>query len=431
MRIRSVHLLLALLSIMLSSPTLFSQGFGLTAGNRALARNGLYLAGTVGSATALLNPAGLVYLPGRALELTIGDWYGQFAYERSPQDRFRSYREHNFNFSAGVYWTLAPRFSAALTFSRPADYQVNWPFALVFTKGVSTTLAAFDMFNRIQIEAISPALAWRFGRFALGVTASAYHLRQHTAFPLANQEWYQNRGEAAYQFEYEQDAWTSGVQLGLLATLSEKVRLGGTVRSAYKAALSGEATSRMLADLDGAATRVDLSGDFEMPWVWGAGLVYQLGKSWELNLDAAYSLWANTRNNFDFQFNDSRWQSRLTEVDGVTGLRGSSFPLAFANSMDLGFGFEYAPPQGLAYRAGYRYSQSPNSAESYSMLFPSVDAHSLSLGIGYQDGNFAIDAALAYTLGVTAAIAAAENSNSPGKYDVKALVPIVTVQNKF
>lgn len=431
MRSRSVYFFTVMFGVMLLSQTALPQGVGLTPSGRTLARNGLYLAGTEGLATAITNPAGIAYLHGRALELSIMDQRGQYDYENSTQGLFRSHRENNYSFSGGAYWAVSPRLTAAFAYYRPLDYEVNWPFALVFTKDVSTTLAAFNMFNRIQIDAVSPSLAFRFGSVAFGVTANVYRLRQHTAFPLANNEWYQDHGEAAYQFEYKQDAWSYGFNFGMMATLSNKLRVGGMVRSAYDAALEGEATSQMLADLDGAATRVNLSANFEVPWALGAGLVYQLGDSWEMNLDAAYSLWANTQNSFDFQFSDSNWQTRLAEMDTVTGIRGSSFPLAFDNSIDVGLGFEYSPPQGLACRAGYRYSQSPNSAGTYSMLFPSVDQHWLSFGIGYQDGRFSLDASLAYAVGVSKAVAAAENSSSPGKYDSNALVPAVKLQYDF
>lgn len=431
MRSRCGRLSAVVLGVTLLCQNALSQEAGLTSGSRTLARDGLFFAGTDGMATAFANPAGIVYLAGRAVELAIVDQREQFEYESSTQGLFRSYRDDNFSFAGGAYWTVLQRVTAALTYHRPLDYQVNWPFALAFTKDVSTSLAAFSMFNRIQIEAISPSLGIRFDKVAIGLTANAYRLRQHAAFPLANKEWFQDRGEAAYQFEYKQDAWTHGFNLGMMATLSEKLRVGGTVRSAYDATLEGEAISLMMATLDSAATQTELSANFEMPWILGAGLVYQLGGSWEMNLDAAYGLWSNTQNSLDFKFSDSNWQNRLAEVDTVTGIRGSSFPLTYDNSLTVGVGFEYSPPQGLIYRAGYRFNQSPNSPGTYSMLFPNVDQHWLSFGIGYNDGYFSIDASLAYAFGISAAVDATENSGSPGRYDSNTLVPAVRFAYKF
>lgn len=431
MRTRSTCVLTLMVGAMLISQTALSRGIGFTPSGRTLARNGLFFAGTDGLATAIANPAGIIYLQGRALELAIVDRRDQYDYESAAPGLFRSYRENNYSVSAGAYWAFSPRFSAALMYYRPLDYQVNWPYALVFTNDISTTLAAFSMYNRIQFDAVSPSLGVRLGKLAFGATATAYRLRQHTAFPLANEEWYQDRGEAAYQFEYKQDAWTFGLNLGMMATLSENSRVGATVRSAYNATLEGEANSMMLAVLDSAASQVNLSADFEMPWILGAGLVYELGSSWEMNLDAAYTLWANTPNSFDFLFSDHNWQARLAAVDTVTGIRGSSFPLAFDNTLEIGLGFEYAPLQGLRYRAGYRYCQSPNSPESFSMLFPLVDQHWLSFGVGYREGSVALDASLAYAIGISEKITAVENPASPGKYDSNTLVPAVKLQYDF
>jgi long-subunit fatty acid transport protein len=182
--------------------------------------------------------------------------------------------------------------------------------------------------------------------------------------------------------------------------------------------------------LDTAATQVNLSANFEMPWA--------LARAWfisgaNLGNQSRRGLLPVGRHaeNLDFVFSDSKWQARLAQTDTVTGINASRFPLAFDNTIDVGLGFEYSPPQGLAYRAGYRYSQTPNSAATYIMLFPSVDQHWFTMGIGYKDGGISIDASLAYAIGVAAVITAAENPHSPGKYDSNAIVPAVTMQYNF
>lgn len=75
---------------------------------------------------------------GRALEFSILNRLERYAYDSTTQGLFRSHHENNYSFSGGAYWAVSPRLTAALAYYRPLDYEVNWPFALVFTKNVSS-----------------------------------------------------------------------------------------------------------------------------------------------------------------------------------------------------------------------------------------------------------------------------------------------------
>jgi len=263
------------------------------------------------------------------------------------------------------------------------------------------------------------------------MTANFYRVSQHTAFPQANELWFSGTGLSAYQFEFEQDGWAVGGNLGMMTDISERLRIGAVVRSAYKASLDGTATSQMFVDLDSARSTVNLSSDFEMPWVFGAGVVYKLNASMEFNLDASYSLWSSIQESYNFEFGSSVWETGLAQADTVTGIRGGTFALQYENTFDLGIGFEYAPPQGLAYRLGYRFSQSPNSEMTYNFLFPGVDQHWLSGGIGYSAENYTLSISLAYALGVAKEIRSSENPNAFGTYDSNTIVPVANLKYKF
>jgi long-subunit fatty acid transport protein len=433
MRSKISHFIVVLLGLVvvaqmaLAGGTEFFPGFG----GRTLARNGLYIAGIDGLTATVTNPAAIIYLKGRGLELSIIDRAEQQEFDSPTRGLFRSFRKNDFSLGGGAYWLLSPRFATAATYYRAADYQVEWPFAMVRTKENNVELLAFDMFNRIQSDAIVPTIAFHLYDIAFGLAVNVYHIRQHTAFPLANEEWYQDRGLSAYQFEYKQDAWAYGFSLGIMAPLSNKLRAAGMIRSGYKVTLKGDAKSRMLADLDSTATNANLSADFEMPWSFGAGLVYQLSEHVEMNVDATYSLWENVQKNFAFEFDNPHWQNRLAKVDTVTGIQASRFPLAFDNSINFGVGFEYAPAGELTYRAGYHFSQSPNSAATYSLFFPGVDQHRFSIGLGYKAESYAIDSSVSYSLGVSKKLSRADNAHSPGKYDSNNVVIGVNLQYQF
>jgi long-subunit fatty acid transport protein len=65
------------------------------------------------------------------------------------------------------------------------------------------------------------------------------------------------------------------------------------------------------------------------------------------------------------------------------------------------------------------------------MLFPVVDQHWFSIGIGYKNEHYSVDASLAYVLGVSQKLTGAENVYSPGRYAANAVVPAVNLQYSF
>lgn len=402
--------------------------FSPTFGGRTLALNGLYIAGTDGLTLCINNPAGLIYLNGKRLEFSVIDRVGQFQFSSDARGYFRSLRENDYSIGAGGYWVFSPRFAAAVIYYRAADYQVEWPFAHFFRKEGASVIGAFDLHNRLEIDAFGPTVAIRAGGFSVGLTADAYHVRHDLSLPLGNTAWYLDRGLAAYSLIYDQDAWSFGAHFGIMAELSTNTRFGAIIKSGYKASLSGTASSAFFAEVDSTASSVKVSSDFEMPWSIAAGLVHQLDEKISLNLDAAYTLWGSTQKSFDFAFNNSQWQARLAQVDTLTGVAAASLPLNLNNAFEAGVGVEYRTAREMTYRAGYRFSQSPNAPATYNMFFPAVDQHWFSVGLGYQAESYLLNVGVAYAFGVRTTAAPSGNSLSSGAYDAKNLVVAVNFQ---
>ncbi len=419
--------LLGIAEILPAGDTNFLPVFGA----RTFARNGLYFAGGDGLAAAAANPAALLRSSGRFLQFAVLDRAGR-QYLDSPADGlFRSFRANHFSFAGGAFWRMSESLAAGVAYYRAADFRVEWPFAMFREKPGSSVVLVFDLFNQLTIDAITPAAAFKLGRVAVGLSANLYRFTQRSDFPLANAGWYQNRGLSAYQVEYDQNAWAFGVNVGLSAELSNQFRVGGLVRTAYAADLEGEAVSNLLADLYGAPAQVALSSEFEMPWVMGVGLAYKIGARSELNLDAAYHLWGSTQDELRFTFSDAVWQTGLAATDTVTGFRGDRLPLNFDNTLELGIGYEFIYNEQWSYRASYRFSQSPNSAATYSLLLPGVHQHWFAAGIGYQSGRIALDAALAYAIGQAREIDSTVNSGVAGTYDSNVILPVVAIRYRL
>jgi len=435
MRIRNIilNVLICFISIIPLSFS-FSSDFTQLTGASSVARNGLGIVSFDGLSNVMTNPAGLASMNGRWFEVSGVDRLGQYDFDNIEKGLYRSFRSHHWGFNGGAFYSVDPSLALAIAYHRLIDYRIEWPFVLYWEKGTGHESLAFDMYNRLLIDAISPSVGVKFGKLSIGLTANIYWAKHRLAFPLGNDDWFNDQGEAGYQFSYKQDGWSYGGILGCLYQISENMRVGFKIQSMFEIGLDGEAKSSMFNDLDTTAVRPEIlqvSTDFKMPWVFGVGFALNMAQYIELNLDGALSLWDKTKNNLVFQFSDGEWNRQLDQTDSKTGIQVNMIPLELKNSFDLGFGISYTPPSKLSYRAGYRYNQSPISEATNSMFFPSLNQHWFSAGIGYHSGPFIFNASIAYGFGEQRKINAEDNPFWYGKYDSGVFIQSVSFGYSF
>lgn len=428
---RTKHILLSVLILFFFVGDIYAGGADLNVipGAKTLALDGLYFAGGNGLNSVLGNPAGLIKISNKYLELNIADIIGQQKFEGDTKGLHKSYKDDHFALGGGLAWSFSPNFIMALSYQRAINYNVNWPFIALQKSDSAFSVSAFELHNRIMVNAASVSGAIRFNKITLGVSLSAYQLEQETAFPRENPLWYDSVsvGLASYQFQYKEDAWTFGFGAGILFEVSNNLQVGIMARSGYSADLSGTAQSNMFGDIDSVTvSKVNLSSKYEIPWVFGAGLVFNLQENLKINIDLQYSLWGSTQKSINYSFNNPVWQNGLSDYDSLTGLRGDKLILDYNNSIDAGIGLDYLL-DNINLRAGYRFSQSPNSSSTYSYLFPSVNQNWITIGLGYSDENFTADLGLAYAFGVNKNITGTK-TNFDGTYDSNLVLPTITIR---
>ncbi len=427
---RAIKILVSILVLSLFTGNTYAGGAELNniPGAKSLSLDGLYFAGNDGLNSMLGNPAGLIKISNKYLELSIVDMIGQQKFEGETKGLHKSYEDDHFALGGGLAWSFSPDFIVGLSYGRAFNYNVDWPFLALQQTDSTSSISAFDLYNRIKINAASLSGALGFERFTVGVTVSAYQVKQETAFPQENPAWFDSvsTGMASYQFNYNEDAWTYGFGLGFLYEGTADLQIGLMARSGFSADLSGNAGTDYFADLDSAASTADLSSKFEMPWVIGVGLIYQLSENIAANADIQYSLWSGTQKTMKFDFNNSVWQNNAPAIDTVSGISTNEFILDFRNTIDAGFGLDFLLSD-MHLRMGYRFSQSPNTGSTYSYLFPAVDQHRVSLGLGYADENLSADLSVAYAFGVNKKIEGSR-SGFNGIYNSGLVIPAITVR---
>lgn len=432
-----------LIGILLISQKSFSgdANFKSYFGARTLALNGMYIAGVDGLTSNLNNPSSITYMDGSGIDVAFFAKIGEYTYYNPENGAYTSYREENPRVAFGGFWDISEKATISLGYFPVIDYQIDWPYAMLVGNDLNQVILTFEMFNKISVDAISFTIGYDLGTLALGLALNAYQIRHQMAFPIATPDWDSNsivRG--AYQFNYDQDAWTFGVNLGVSWNLSSKVKIGALIRSGYQADLSGTATSNMFYDIAIADTNfsgtpppaeVSMKSTVEFPWIIGVGMLYDLRENLHLNIDFLYSLWGGVQNNMTMEFDDQIWNDGLAERDSVTGIQASTLNFPAENSIEIGIGIEYYTSPDLVLRAGYRFSQTSNKPETYNLAFPTVSQHWVSAGIGFEEENYQINLSAAYAFGVEENVQQTENEYWYGQYNGNTFIPALSLIYRF
>lgn len=400
-----------------------------SSGSKSLALNGIYAAGVDGISNLSKNPAGLSYLKGRAIELSVYGKLGQNEYNNFNGNLFKSYRDDDVNIDFGAFWNVYNNITIGLDYNNSMQYKVNWPYA-TYTQGDSlSAILAFELFNEFSFTSINPSVSYNFGGFSLGISVNIVNIKHNLGFYQGDPNWENKEGGVpAYQVNYNSDSWAFGGTIGLLAEITNSINVGAYLKSPVNSTLKGTAETNLLGFIDSTDTKTSLSSDFQLPWILGCGIIYDVNEKLKLNIDAQYNLWSNTNSSQIYSFNNNLWQNRLSKTDTISGYSGSNTLLNYKNSLDAGIGLEYFANNDLTLRFGYRYSQTQFSESTYSMLYPSINQHWFSIGVGFWFEELYLDMAILYAMGIEKEIIQDKNQFFPGIYKGDAFLPSINIK---
>jgi len=409
------------------------SNLSLITSTRALSLGGHYYAGSDNITSTFTNPAKVLCTLGFGFDMNVNDRAGQQMNYKSNGDLYRSYLLDDFSGSAGMYWVPSTKIGFGLVYNRALDYSVRWPLAMLFNVNNVKRVYGFQLTSRLRADAISPVIGFRLRQLALGFSANIYSFNSHLSFPVSNPEYELNGEDPAYQLDIVQTGQAFSWNTGFVYMVSNQLRVGGSLRGGVSVDLSGNANTDLFFDIDSTAQKSQVNSRIKTPTIGGLGILYKINDNLSLNLDVTASLWGSTLSSSEFAYDDTAWVSRIpiTVQDSVTGYSLSKQPLEFRNSFDIGLGIEYRTEGNLQYRFGYRFTQTPNSKQSFSLLMPEVNRHWFSLGIGYQQAGYIIDLGIAYSLGIGKEIPDSVSEHFSGEYDSKVIIPSINVRYVF
>lgn len=225
------------------------------------------------------------------------------------------------------------------------------------------------------------------------------------------------------QYTETETGWGLGATFGMQFQPHPMVRLGLVYRTASTVKFSGTAEMSQL-QLLGLSSSSDMEREITWPAWLAGGVAFMPNDRLTVTADVQYTNW-KTIQAIDTTYRDSFWSLLMTAAG-----KGSML-MNWRDAVQIRFGAEYKLTDSLAIRGGYYNDPAPAPDETMTILLPNYDFNTLTIGVGYETKGLCLDFGVEYLLGKERSIGAALVDAMPGVYNMKILVPTVSVHYKF
>ncbi|MEG8989754.1 outer membrane protein transport protein [Ignavibacteria bacterium 4148-Me] len=398
-------------------------------GTKSTSLNSLYYAGNDGISNVYLNPAGLGLNVSKSfIEFSIFTKTEEQIFDSQYQGLFKSLLDDDINFGAGLFYSISENIKTAIAIESVVDYKVSWPYVLLFKIGKTSVTTASDMYNEITTKRISPSISYKTNKFMLGLSLDVFQVVHNVAYAIGNDKYLKNIGLPTYQLDMSNKGWGLEYIFGVIYELSNKTRIGLSINSGTSIKLKGTANSKLYEIRDSTKSSVGVESEFQNPWRIGFGILYKINNYINLNFDFRYNIYSSLNEKIVFTYDNKKWESNKFNLDTITGFSAGYILQKFKDSFDAGAGIEYKASHNLEIYLGYRYSSTPNKEETYNLLMPTVNQHSISCGLSYHDSEMTISGSIIYNMGDSKKVLNKTNKLFNGLYDIKGVIPMLTIK---
>jgi len=350
-------LLIYILTIIFSvigSPYVYAGGMSTSGqGTRALSMGGAFTAVADDGSCIYYNPAGMNQTEGTTIEAGIALIYPEIKYEMSNGATQKSDKTA-FGPTLFVTHTFTDKFSAG--FGMYCPYSRDAKFSDDPVNGF------FSQRAKIQRIDFSPIVCYKFNKqFSVGAGPIVGYGSIDQSIPAG----------PTLRIEDKADGFGYGGIAGILCSINEYIKIGGTYRS------------RMTVDHDGDRTMItggikrksNASTNVHYPGSIGLGVAIMPNKNLTLAFDIDWYEW-----------------SYMKEIVTKTDLwPDHAISLNMKDSWDFRIGGEYILADTWSIRAGYAYMQGATPNTHILPCKPDADGHILDLGLRKRLGNWNID----------------------------------------
>jgi long-chain fatty acid transport protein len=339
----------------------------------ALGKAGNHIVWVDDASAVFLNPANLVDVPSREVQLSslVGyshvDYSGQLG--RSETER---------------PWSLLPAFALAWPLPE-TDFALGFgmhvPFGRQTRWDVSDPISrAAPVYSQMMVADFSPSLAWRVSdTVSVGAGPDLYYgrLQFRQLLPML----------PTSRIYADADALAVGGNAGVTWDMTPDQRLALTCRAPFDLKFSGDMETGDIPPPAVPASEVDTT--FKFPTIVALGYGLKLTETVRVEAKVEW-----------LQF--SRYQNMAIDAgnnDPLIGALGlANTPQNWNDTWTFGIGPEWRFARDWTVRAGYLYLPSPIPDSTFAPSALDVDQSVASVGLGYERGRHAVD--FAYALGL-------------------------------
>ncbi|MCB0750124.1 MAG: outer membrane protein transport protein, partial [Ignavibacteriae bacterium] len=333
------------------------------------------------------------------IEITALDKLGDQSIRTFNEDQYVSFRNDDLNISFGAYASILDNLSFGITYLPELNFGVDWPYTRLNLKENSSIVTAYDLKNNLVINSISPIISYKLEEISIGISANIYQTKIQYSFPKTNLMWKDDIGLPGYGLDYNFDGWSLGLTFGLLYNLDNDLSFALAVQTSSKTEIKGKLKSSFFNEVLNLDKSIDVNSVWENPWKISIGGLYKLSSKFALNIDISISLFSKSNEILSHKIDNEIIKNELSAPDTIVGLDGLGLNTKFKDSANLGIGLEYASSNSIIYRIGYLFNQSLQEQAMFSHLFPNLNQHWFSAGIGISQSKFMFDFTVAYAIG--------------------------------
>jgi len=314
------------------------------------------------------NPANLVDIPSRQVQISTLVGYSHADYS-GALGRTETDKPWGFLPGFALAWPLKETdFALGFGVHVPFGRQTQWDNGGLFP--ISTEMSVIDA---------SPTVSWRISdSVSVGGGLDVYYgrlqFRQLHIFSPGD------------RVEADADGYAVGGNVGITWRMTPSQRLALTCRAPFDLKFRGDMETE---NIPGAADSSDLETTFKFPTIVALGYGIQLTETVCVEAKVEW-----------LQF--SRYKTMAIDAGANAPLAGAlglaHAPQNWNDTWTFGIGSEWSFARDWTLRAGYLYLQSPIPDSTFAPIALDVDQSVVSVGLGYQRGNHAVD--VAYALGI-------------------------------
>lgn len=379
-----------------SSWALGSGGFGnQVVGLRALGKGNSATASPEDATTVYMNPAGMAFIDGPELEA--GTTFEILQFEHSSPSGTPTEGEKDVIPVPHFFYTTGNAIDDRLSFG----FGVDAPFGLM-TEWDDQSFSQFHAtVTELAVIEYNPVVAYRVtDNFALAAGVSFFdsiaNLQKKVNVTALNRdlgEGSPTSNQTGTQ-EIKADAWGIGYNFALYYEPTENHHFGATFRSKvstqYKGRLRLTGLTSTSAAVFGSTYETRTESKLTLPESIELGYAYTPPtKKWTWETDFAWTGWDSVESTI-YEWPEETNATRLAVLNAA-GV--NPFPRDWKSTISVGTGFEYRLWEWLALRTGYYFYETPVPGDHFETSLPDANRHSFTGGVGFEKGDFRLDAA--------------------------------------